>query len=293
MTMTTTTSAVELVPAEMISDVIIAKAIDKMVVAPLALEVDQGEAHGLVHNFPQLDKDVGADITVEGTTDVTMEELTFTETSVTIAQVAIGRHTTKLVERSNRLGAAGFLSLMVADAASLLAEMIDDDLCALFASFTASWGTTTIDLTVADMLVAIGKQRTGKAFGDVNFILDDQAALDLTVDVGSSTASIFNGTANQGVLNARVDGFLGPFLQAPVWYTNLTDTANAGADVVSACIVNGRSTPEHASLGLVTLWAGEMDEITDVDKIARKRAFSSAYGVGLISQYGSKGITDA
>lgn len=285
-------SVTEIVPAEFISDIVMAKAIDVMVVAPLAREVNLPEGSGKTYNFPALDKDDAADIT-EGT-GLSNNELTLSETSVTVAQVGILREVSKLALRTNRFGEAGLMSIVAMDAAELLAEMIDDDLVGLFPSITNSVGTTTLDLTVANMVEAIGKLRTGKARGQIEFVLDDQQALDLTTAVAASGSTPFTGTAHQSVLSARLDGMVGEFLGARVWYSNLCETANGAADVVGAAIINGRMNPAHASLGLVSLWGVEMEEQIDVAKVTTKRAFTSCYGVGLTAAaFSCKIVTDA
>jgi len=293
MAVTTGTSITEIVPAEFISDVIMAHAIDVMVAAPLAYQVDLKEGSGKVFNFPMVDKDTAADITTEGTTDLTSEEFTFSETSVTVAAVGILRDNTKLAERTNRLGEQGLLALQMQNAAELIAEMIDDDLVGKFSSITDSVGTSGVDLTVANMLSAISSQRTNKARGNLAFILDDQQATDLAADVSADAASVFVGNAHQSVLGSSLDGRMGMFMGSPVYYSNLCDTANTGANVVGACIVTG-DTPSHASLGLVSLWGVEMDEEPNVSKLTRERAFTACYGVGLIGDaYSTKIVTDA
>lgn len=289
---TTRTAITEIVPAEVIADRMIAKTQDQMVIAPLAWEVTLGEGQGSTFNFPQLDKDTAEDVT-EGSTTIALEEMTLSETSVTVQQVAIGREPTKIAERTNRLGRSGFLALQVSDAAGLLAEMIEDDMAALFSSFSNTAGTSGADLTVVDMLTAIGKQRTAKARGEIHFVLDDQAALDLTIDAGTSAASLFNSNEANGVVSSMLNGQLGPFLRAPVWYTNLTDTANGAADVVSGCFCDGRANPEYASIGLVLLWVAEMDEVKVPTKLTTQRVWSTAFGVGKISAYNTKLVTDA
>jgi hypothetical protein len=288
---TTITSITEIVPAEMISDVIMLEARDQMVVAPLCHAVRLPEGSGKVYNFPALEKDVGEDITTEGTTTLSNVELTFTETSVTVAQVGILRETTKFAERTNRLGAGGLLSLDIGHAARALAEMVDDDLCAHFANITDSVGATGVDLSVANILEAIAKQRTNCANGRLVFVLDDQQQSDLMQAVGASGAMLFNG-ANQNIVNARVDGYMGDFVGADFYYTNLTDSTG-GTDVIGACLVDGSSNPGRASLGLVTLWTAEREEIKDIAKVTTKRAWTSAYGTGLIGDlYSVKIVTD-
>lgn len=288
---TTITSITEIVPAEMISDLVMLEARDAMVVAPLAYAVKLPEGSGKTFNFPRLDGDVGEDITTEGTTSLSNVELTFAETSVTVAQVGMLRETTKFAERTNKLGEAGLLALDIGHAGRALAEMIDDDLCALFGSITDSVGATGVDLSVANMLEAVSKQRINCSNGKLVFVLDDQQANDLSLAVGASGAQLFSG-GNTGIVNTRVDGKMGDFLGSEVFYTNLTDSTG-GTDVIGACLVDGRATPGRASLGLVSLWNAEMEEDKNIALVTRKRAWTSAYGVGLIGDaFSVKIVTD-
>lgn len=281
---TTSTSVTEIVPAEMINDVIGMYAVDAMVVAPLARNVDLPWGSGKTMPFPFLDKDTGVDVTTEGTTVIPNNELTLSEVVITSAQVGLKRETTKFGSRINKLGPGGLLALQMRDAATLLAEMVDDDLCALFTSITdivtAGVGS---NLTVAHVLQAIAENRKNLARGTLAIVLDDQQALDFYLAVGATAATPFTGTANQSVLNARTDGFLGNFVGADIFYSSLCDTTNTGANVSGACIVRGDSAPEYASLGVVRLWDVEMDEVVNPGRVTTERAWTAAYGVGLLA----------
>lgn len=279
----------EIVPAEFLPDVLMMYQIDAMVVAPYSWSVSLPERSGKTFNFPKLVKDTASDITTEGTTTAAATELETTETSVTVAQVAISRENSKLVERTNRYGADGLLAIEMRDSALLLAEMVDDDLVGLFGSITDAVGTSGENLTVANMLEAIATQRANTARGQLAFVLDDQQANDLCAELATTGAAFFNGGNGQSLLSARVDGYLGNFLGAEVVYTGLCD--HAGGNVTGACIVRGDTNPERASLGYVRLWDGEMEEVPDPEKLTKTRTWNSAYGVGLIGDDFSVEIT--
>lgn len=281
---TTSVSVTEIVPAEMINDVIGMYAFDAMVVAPLARNVDIPWGNGKTIPFPFMDKDTAVDILTEGTTIIPNNEFTLSEVVVTMAQVGLKRETTKFGSRINKLGPGGLLALQVRDASNLLAEMVDDDLCAHFLSITDIVGAGVgTNLTTAHVLQAIAEVRKNLARGTLAIVLDDQQALDFYLAVGASTATPFTGTANQSVLNARSDGFLGNYVGADVFYSTLCDTTNTGANVSGACIVRGDSAPEYASLGVARLWDVEMDEVVNPGKVTTERAWTAAYGTGLLA----------
>lgn len=279
----------EVVPAEFLPDILMQYQIDAMVVAPFAWAVSLPERSGKTFNFPQLVKDVATDITTEGTTEADATELETVETSVTVAQVALTRENSKLVERTNRYGADGLLAIEVRDAGMLLAEMVDDDLVALFGSITDAVGTSGADCTVANMLEAIAVERANNALGELAFVFDDQQANDVVTDLSVTGAAFFTGGNGHSLLSARANGHLGNFLGSEVVYTGLCD--HGGGNVTGALIVRGDTNPERASLGYVRLWDAEMEEVPKPKKLTKERTWNSAYGVGLIGNDFSCEIT--
>lgn len=290
---TTITSITELVPAEKIGEIVMDYAHDLMPIAGLCAEVQLPPNSGKVYNFPRWVADAHEDITTEGTTALTNTELETTETAVTVAQIGLGRELTKIAQRTNVLGPA-LLDHMMMDAATTLALAIEDDLAALFTSITDSVGTTTVDLTIANMLAAIAAQRVNLVQGQLEFVLHTVQLADLNTAIAASSASLFTGTANQSTVNARMSGYVGQFLDANVWVSSLCDTANTGDDRVGACINNGRISRTRPSLGLVNFWFAELDVDKDIFLLTDRMAWSACYGVGLIGDaYSVKIVTDA
>lgn len=290
---TTITSITELVPAETIGKVVMEYAHDFMPIAGLCREVQLPPNSGKVFSFPRWVKDAHEDITTEGTTALTNTELETTETSITVAQIGLGREVTKMAQRTNILGGV-LLQQMMMDAATTLALAVEDDLAALFTSITDSVGTTTLDLTIANMLSAIAAQRVNLVQGQLEFVLAQIQLEDLNAAIAASGASLWSAGANQSTVNATMSGYAGKFLDANVWVSSLCDTANAGADRVGACINNGRISPTRPSLGLVNFWFAEMDTDKDIYLLTDRFAWSACYGVGLIGDaYSVKIVTGA
>jgi hypothetical protein len=289
----TTTTATEIVNSEWISPMIGDYMKDVLVIADLAMTVDLRGKSTKVASFPVWEKDTAADITTEGTTTLSANDLTLAETSVTVAQVGILREPTKLLERTIMGGEVGLVQYIVEDGGFLCKEMLEDDCAALFGSITLSVGTSGSDLTIANMIEALGKRRTAKANGSPHFVLDDQQTLDFTTALGATTGTLWSGGQNQSAMNsmAKTDGSLGDFLGAPISYTNLTDTANAGADVCGALLNVGGKNP---SIGIALLWMPELDRDLDVSKSTRLYAINACWGAGLINDGPSvKIVTDA
>jgi len=292
---TISTSVTEIVNSEWIDPMIGDYMRDALVVADESVcrVVDlRGKATKTVA-FPRWDKDTAEDVTTEGTTTLSNNEATLSEVTVTVAQVGILRQPTKLAERVNMLGEAGLVDYLAADGGYLCKEMLEDDCCALFASITLSVGSTGVDLSIANMIEALGKRRTAKANGDPMFILDDQQTIDFTSALGAATGTLWSGGQNQTAMQnqAKTDGTMGDFLGAPIRYTNLTDTANAGADVVGALLNVGGKNP---SIGIAILWMPELDKELNVALSTRLYAINACWGAGLINDAPSvKIVTDA
>lgn len=142
----------------------------------------------------------------------------------------------------------------------VLSLAMDDDFIALFASLSNSVGTTTVDLTVSQMIAAQQGIRTRGAVADaICYVLDNQQAFDVeTALSGANAAAAIYALAADRLINyaPTADNGMGAsrqvmtFRGAPVFATGLTDTANAGADVVGACFCP--STANNDSTGATT-----------------------------------------
>lgn len=121
---------------------------------------------------------------------------------------------------------------------------ITDDFCGLFASLSNSVGTSGADLTIAQLISAKQgvRTRTGGNYDAIVNVLDNQQVTDLesAVIATSTSMAVYAMSADRLIgyspisdnsPNRQVAMFNG----APVLSTGLTDTANAGADVVGAC----------------------------------------------------------
>lgn len=242
------------------------------------------------YTFAAWVKDVGADITTEGTTTLSANDFTTTDVQCTVAQVGILREPTKLAERVQLLGEQGFQEAIAQDGGYLCKEMAEDDLAALFASVTLNAGVTNTTASVSTAIEALAKRRTAKANGAPVFIWDDKAAQDFVQSLGSTTGSLWTGGNGQNVMEnmSAADGFMGTFLGAPMFYTNLTDTINAAVDVCSACLNAGGKNP---SLVLAILWMPELERDLNIAKTTRLYAINMAYGAALINDAPTVKIT--
>jgi hypothetical protein len=197
------------------------------------------------------------------------------------------------------------MNAVLSNMARILQTAFEDDVCALFAGLTASVGTTTVALSVADMIAAQTGIRTrgARAQDGVAYVLDENQAQDLenALTATNSAAAVYAAATdrllgvtpgpNHGLSNGHVLNFRG----YPVWATGLTDTANAGADVVGGCFVP--STPANdpmATFGVVTSREFRLETDRDIKLRATQVVATMRKGAGeLLDGSGTKIVTDA
>ena len=287
---TTKTTLTELVEGEAIAPVILEYAADFTVSAPFMRLVDLRGVPTSVASFPRWVLDTAADLT-EATDVSTVTELETTQASATAAEVGFRRDITDDVLEDTIIGGQLFQFLAM-DAGKLLGIMLEDDICALYPSLGNSVGSSGSNLTIANMVEAQASIRKQKMQGSLVYILDDQQAEDYQVaqaaDATSNTAAFYDIQSEAG------NAFLGAFMNAEVWQTGLTDTANTGANVVGACFIRGDRNPASACFGM----AISRDVRTETERNASLRATefvaTAKWGVAEIAdESGVKIVTDA
>lgn len=193
------------------------------------------------------DAGAGVDLEFNGTEGSEASNTAFTLGSVTItpAEYVVAHAVTQSTGEDLAIDDAALLSLMTGTMINVLQLALDDDLIALFASLSNGVGTTTADLTLAQALDAThGIIKRGANCDAMEYVLDPQQVADVRTAVlttGASTA-VYNASADRLIGYQRTDGAtrgMGRVMQLDgcvVTMSGLTDTANAGADVVGAAI---------------------------------------------------------
>lgn len=293
-TETTSTTLTELVVPEIIAPLILDYAVDKWVIYP-HVRVQSVKGSGTA-SFPAWVKDTASDVSSEGDT-LSNNALDTTEVAtITAAQVGILREVTDYAFETVNIGRDGLVDFIVQDGVTLLTEMLEDDLAALFTSASNSAGATGTDMGIADFVAAMAKLDTSKARGRRVCIVDDQQAVDLRTAVAASTATVFaNASANaQSVLNASGDAYVGELFGVPIWLSNLTDTVNTAADVCGILMVDGAAHPQNAPIGVAMLWEPRVRNLYLPDQIGEQWAITAAWACGEISDFNyCKIVTDA
>lgn len=165
--------------------------------------------------------------------------------TATAAEYGIAHSLTDNVQEDSIRG-IDVLNLLKGRMLFVMALAWEDDYLALLASLSNTVGSTGVDLSVVQAIAAQQGLRTRGVDCDVlAYIFDNQQASDLEGALMAASTSIavfamaadrligYAPTANNGMNSGRCIGML---RGAPIYTTGLTDTANAGADVVGACL---------------------------------------------------------
>lgn len=291
---TDTTSLTEIINSELIETMIQDYALDYNVMLGKVLTRDLAPFATKTWSCPAWEKDAGTDHT-ESDTLVEIELQTTQGSTISAAQVGVLREITDFAYATSILGRDGLINFVLQDGAALINEMMEDDILAVFSSASNYVGTTGVNMSIADFVAAMAKLDTSKARGPRFCVLDDQQKLDLQTALAAAQASIFSQGQTQNLLNANdANGYVGQLFGVPVYFSNLTDTANTAADVCGAMLVNGAANPKCAPIGLATLWLPRAKMAYNVEDVADRISVTACYGCGEITDFAyCSVITDA
>lgn len=191
------------------------------------------------------DDGAGVDTEFDATeaTDLSNTAVSTGTVTITAAEYGVAIEVTDNVEEDSVDG-IDMLQQIRSRMLHVLQLAMEDDFIALWASLSNSVGTTTVDLTIAQLLSAqTGLRTRGVDAESVVFGLDHQQGLDVesALIATNAAAAVFALSADR-VINYMPSADLkgrqiASFRGAPVFVTGLSDTANVGADVVGACFV--------------------------------------------------------
>lgn len=235
-------------------------------------------------------------------TDLSNVALDSNKKTITCAEYGVLRTITDNVLEDSIAG-IDWLRVVLNDSTRILMTALEDDVCALFSGFSAGVGTTTQNLTIAQLLAAqVGIRTRGvRAPDGVVYVLDDaqvddvEAALIATSSSQASYALAADrvlGAPGPGPVNGMSNGNVLTFRGAQVWATGLTDTANTGEDVVGACFVP--STPANdnmAALGIAWKRMFRLETDRDISLRATEYVATMRVGVGELEDKAGSSIT--
>ena len=212
---------------------------------------------------------------VEGA-EVTNSAVSTSGKTLTVETVAIRTLLTDLVRNS-----AG--SNVVADIGKLfgeaIARKIDEDLMALFASFTATVGTNATAMSAATVAQAVAKLRAARVSGaDISCVVHPNVAYDLKADL-TNTFSNPNGGVIQNA--AMASGYVGMLFGVPVYESaSIVDT-----DGDSTGAVFHRDALGIAMMGGINIETARRASYVGDDLVA-----SANYGIGILQQSHGVGV---
>ncbi len=235
-------------------------------------------------------------------TELTAIEMTTADSTFTIAEYGLLREPSDTVMEDATLLT---FNAIISQAVDIMMAAMNDDVCALFASFSASAGTSGVNCRVADVDDALYDLNRRGVRGEAVGVFDIQARDDFmgALQEVSTNAAAFASTADRLMgVSAPADGGRnaeGLFLRyknTDFYQQQLCDTANSAADVVSAIFVRGDIPSQQTTAAL-----GKAEKRPFTLKVGRNEparctelVFTARWGCGIINnQMGCKLVTDA
>ena len=311
---TTTTAVNDLVNTAVISQTMLAHAMEFIVAQDKFRYFSLVGAAGAVAQVPRLDanytvNDNGATLDAEfdategsslGNTQLTTSNVQFT-----VSEYGVSYTITDNVYEDSILGTT-FMSKGVAAASHTLALAVEQASLSLFSSLSGSYGTSNTDLTHAvAMSAADGIRTRGTLAPDgLVYVFDNVAWANLkTAAVATNAAQLVYATTGSQILGMErsashglgSDRRVGTFYGLAAYETGITPTATGGVDVVSACFTP--STPandDHATFAYVEKRPFRMEIERDAKLRADVAVFTRRCAVGEATDFsGSLIISNA
>ncbi len=237
-------------------------------------------------------------------TDIAALELETTDSTFSVVEYGIRRDPSDTaIEDSS--SAEALISYIASDGSSNLMAAFNDDICALFASFSNSSGATGVDMSIANVDDALYALADRAIIGELVGVLDNQAARDFLTAmqaVGTSMAQYAQAADRMMAASfdkdqgRNVEGYVCEYKGVKFYRNGMTDTANTGADVVSAIFLRGdvETNRPLAALGKAKRREFRVETQRDASKRTTEVVMTMRDGAG-ITQNGSgqKLVTDA
>ena len=235
-------------------------------------------------------------------TDLVANELETTDATFSIVEYGLLREPSDTVMED-----APLLQLMdiVQNAAGILADAMNDDACALFASLSNSSGATTVDLSIANVNDALYQLARRGAKGELVGIFDNIQVEDFqnALEAASSNIAVYAGAVDR-IQNVSVDpmqgrnveGYALTYKGVPIYRQGLTDTATSGADVVGAIFVRGdiASQRGYATFGQASRRPFTLATQRDESARCTELVFTARWGCGeIFDGTGQRLLSDA
>lgn len=246
----TTTTYNDTVYSAIIADMVLDALMATVVTPPLLKQFDLSSQPSLSVDVPKADKFTAASV-AEGT-ELANTALTTAKVTGTASEVGIMATVTDVLEVSDIPAAHGARLRQLGRA---IADKIDVDITALFASFSNTVGTTTVDLSLANILEAIYTLEAANAPKPYVGVLHPVQISDMRTALETNANSPFQSQgirAGTNELGPAGNGYAGEWFGLPIYFSTNVPTANAAADRA------GGIFSANYALGMVHKWASKI-----------------------------------
>lgn len=281
---TTTTTYDDVSYSAIITDEVLDALMANVVTPPLLdmYDIMNKPSNGV--KIPKADKFTAAALT-EGV-EVTNTALTSSSVTFSAAEIGIQATITDVLEVSDIPAAHGARLRQLGRA---LSDKLDVDICTLLATFTNTVGTTTVDITLANILDAIYTLEVNDAasLGSLVGVLHPRQTADLRTELEADQAVIYTGKSDTSISKAQA-GYFGSWFGIDFFQSTNVPTANAGADRAGSIFVRN-----HA-VGHVKKWDARVEAMRWAPIRGWVLVATAMYGNGLVEDVaGVKVVTDA
>jgi len=246
----TTTTYNDTVYSAIIADMVLDALMATVVTPPLLKNFDLSNQPSKSVDVPKADKFTAAAVN-EGT-ELANTALTTAKVTGTAGEVGIMATVTDVLEVSDIPAAHG---ARLRQLGRSIADKIDVDITALFASFSSTVGTTTVDLSLANILEAIYTLEVANAPKPYVGVLHPIQISDMRTALETNANSPFQSQgirAGTNELGPAGNGFAGEWFGLPIYFSTNVPTANAAADRA------GGIFSANYALGMVKKWSSKI-----------------------------------
>ena len=246
----TTTTYNDTVYSAIIADMVLDALMATVVTPPLLRQFDLSSQPSKSVDVPKADSFTAAAVN-EGV-ELANTALTTAKATGTAGEVGIMATITDVLEVSDIPAAHGARLKQLGRA---IADKIDVDITALFASFSSSVGTTTADLTLANILETIYTLEVANAPKPYVGVLHPVQISDMRTALETNANSPFQSQgiqAGTNELGPAGNGFAGSWFGIPIYFSTNVPTANGGDDRA------GGVFSANYALGMVNKWASKI-----------------------------------
>ncbi len=285
---TNTTTYNDVSYSAIITDQVLDALMAAVVTPPMMDFYDLSGQASLAVDIPKA-QSLTASALTEGT-EVLNTALSSDKVTLTAAEIGVQITVTDVLEMADIPAAHG---ARLRTLGRSLADKLDVDITALYASFANVVGTTTVDLALANLLDGIFNLEVNNAtaYGPFVGVLHPRQIADLRNAIDAESGVAYSDVAGDraNVLGpGGGPGFFGSWYGIPFWTSTNVPTANAAADRAGGIFVSGYA------LGLVEKWAAKVEVMRWPPIRGFVLSAHMNYGVGEIQDLaGTAVITDA